>query len=654
MKTFKIKIAAILLLVFSIIGAETISSEIVKTSQDFLTEKTHNFKIKSDYLDKKMQEFVDENNIPNAVISLVCADQIHLLKGYGYADVGKQVPVNPEKHLFRTGSVSKIFVWVAVLQLYEQGLVDMHTDINEYLDIEFEHKVLYKTPKPEPITLYHLITHTAGFEDVLEGLFSFKPLPSLEQQLLRKVPARIFPPGEIMAYSNWGTSLAGYIVEKVSGLSFEEYVKQNIFLKSGMSRSSFEQPLPDNLNPYMVNAYRWIDGEFYKGSFEHMAAPAGGISTTAYDMALFLQAYLNGGSNIYGTVLQPQNIEKMLNPGFRYHPKLSGMTYGMIESDLNGQRIVAHGGSSTIFDSGFYVFPELSKGIFIAYSGGDYTGHIRILQEYMDEFFPFSEHLDKNIHPLVPATISDLKGEYHQSRRMITSSDRMLNLIMGSLRLKPLNDNQIKFTLYGTNFEYEKISEGVYKTINPNSSYPFGSMDYILTSKSPEGRLMLVTDGPMTFIKAKWYETTSFALIIFIPAILLAVSGLVFFMIRLIYRKVRKKSKPFKKSISIVNKVICTHAIFFVLALVLFMLNVVPHPVHLLPKSFFTPNPLLETIISIGFLITGIIGVVVAAMSIRLWVKEPEFKLVKLYHSIYALFAFALIWLFSFYNFIGF
>lgn len=654
MKTINTKLVAVILLFLTFVSVEVFGSTITKSDHYPVIEEYSTYKKWSDYLDYQMNEFVSENNIPNAVISLVCADHIHLMKGYGYADFANQIPVDPEKHLFRIGSVSKIFTWVAVLQLYEQGLVDLNADINKYLDIEFNQKILYKTSELEPITLYHLITHTAGFEDVLEGIFSFKPLPSLKQQLMHRVPARIFPPGEIMAYSNWGTSLAGYIVEQVSGLSYEEYVRQNIFLKMGMTRSSFQQPLPGELKPLMVNSYRWVNGEFLKGNFEHIAAPAGGMSTSAYDMALFLQAHLNGGSNIHGEILQPETMEKMHAPNFRYHQLLSGMTYGMIESNINGYRIVAHAGSSSIFDAGFYLIPELSTGLFIAYSGGDYTGHIRILQDFMDEFFPYTESYVSNIDPIEKVSISDLKGEYHQSRCMITSSDRILNLIIGSLRLKPMKENQMKFSLYGTYFEFEELSPGVFRNTENNNSYPFGSMEYILASRTSEGRLMLVTDGPMTFIKTRWYETASFAGIIFIPALILMVLSLSYFLIRLIYRKIRKNTKVFSKNVRLVNKIICLHSLVFITTILLFLLNTVPHHVHLLPKSFFEPNPFLDAIITGGFFITGIAGIIVAISIIRIWIKESKVTFIKLYQSIYALWALGLVWVLSFYNFLGF
>ena len=211
----------------------------------------------ADFLNQKMLDYTGRNNIPNALVAMVTADSMYLLRGYGYADQDNRVPIDPNHHLFRIGSVSKIFTWTAILQFYEQGLVDLDADISEYLDIDLNHKILFKDGDPAPISLRHLLTHTAGYEDVLEDLFSFSPQPSLKEQLLRRVPARIYPAGQVMAYSNWGTSLAGYIVENISGMRFEDYIKQHIFIPLGMNGSSIEQPLdtairkPDGTSPTM-------------------------------------------------------------------------------------------------------------------------------------------------------------------------------------------------------------------------------------------------------------------------------------------------------------------------------------------------------------------------------------------------------------------
>ncbi len=321
---------------------------------------------------------MQRQNIPNANIALVAEGEIRMIKGYGFADMTTRTPVNPEAHLFRTGSVSKIFTWTAILQLYERGLVDLDAEINQYLDFELNSRNITEAKSIEPVTLRHLMTHTAGFEDVMDGLFRFEPQPTLKDYLMKNVPARIFLPGKVMAYSNYGTSLAGYIVERVSGQSFEEYVEKNIFQPLSMANSTFYQPVHPWLEEQQITSYRYVDGEFLPGKFEHMPSPAGGLSTTAHDMALFMLARLHSGENSQGRFLKPETIDLMNSIAIQYNPVLAGMSLGLMVSKLNGYQVVQHGGSTSISDAGFYLIPQINTGLFIVYSGGDYAGHIGV------------------------------------------------------------------------------------------------------------------------------------------------------------------------------------------------------------------------------------------------------------------------------------
>ncbi len=606
------------------------------------------------FIHGQMEAYVNENHIPNAVMAIVAANGDTFMKGYGQSNLHHGEPTDPRKHLFRTGSVSKIFVWTAVMQLYGRGLVDLDADINTYMDVHFNHRILYKGDEV-PITLRHLLTHSAGFEDVLQNLFSFSPQPSLQEQLLAMVPARIFPPGEVMAYSNWGTSLTGYIVECVTGLSFEEYVEQYIFQPLGMRSSSFRQPLPAGLKNNFVTAYRWVDGTFMEGYFEHMAAPAGGVSTTANDMALFLHAQLNGGKNDHGRFMDASTLQNMHANSFSYHPLAAGMAHGFMEWYKNGKRIIWHGGSSTVFDSGFYLIPEAGLGVFFAYSGGSYTGHARIMNTLMDAFFSQKDFYEQAYEPLLVMDMAQLEGFYQQSRMMKTSSDKLLNLVIGSLQLRSTSENIIEFSLYDEDYTFELANPGVFKRVSEKSSYPFGPLDYLVVSKAPDGRPMLITDGPMTFIKTRCYEAPAFAALIVIPALLLAFTVLLFLIIRLVVKTVRSTTPAFSAETLIINRLMGFHATAFLLSIILFMVSSQPHPVHQLPQSFFEPNRTLDVLISMGLWITGILSAGLLVMMI--WrVKGSGFRPLPSFiiQGIYTLWAVALVWFLQFYNLIGF
>src|SRR5207248_4994644 len=199
---------------------------------------------------------IQRDDIAGVVVCVVRDGQVLFAKGYGYKDAEHKIPVTPDT-LFRHGSISKLFTWTAVMQLAEQRKLDLDRDVNTYLD--------YKIPDAfgQPITLRNLMTHTPGFEETVKDLIQpdARRLTPLAAYMKNHIPARIFPPGTIPAYSNYGAGLAGYIVERVSGVPFDQYVKQAIFDPLKMPHSSFQQPLPDDLKQFMSQGYtRASDG----------------------------------------------------------------------------------------------------------------------------------------------------------------------------------------------------------------------------------------------------------------------------------------------------------------------------------------------------------------------------------------------------------
>jgi len=609
----------------------------------------------AEFLHKQMTDYVETENIPNAVIALVSRGDIHLLEGYGYADMKDKVPVDPEQHLFRVGSVSKLFTWAAVMQLYEQGIVDLDEDINTYLDIDLNFKIKYKTEEPEPITLNHLLSHTPGFENILEDLFLFTPQPPLRDYLLQRVPARIFPPGKIIAYSNYGTSLAGYIVEQVSGMSFEEYIEVNIFEPLGMQNSSFRQPLPDELEMQMVNAYRWVKGEFLPGNFEHMPSPAGGISTSALDMALFMKANLNQGENFFGSFMQPETLSKMHSTLFEYHPLTGGMAHGFMELTINGQRVVLHGGSSSIFDAGFYLFPDLETGLLIAYSGGDYLGHSKILQIFLDEFFPVEDEPEiTDVPALYEPELREVRGEFHQSLRSVSGEYKMLNLVFGSMHVRNKGDDELGVWVFGQDYVFREIAPGIYKNTEPTHTYPFGPMNYIVAAKAPDGKLMLTTDGPVTFIKVSWYEGLTIVGFIMIPALILATGSLLFFFGRFVYRKVRKAESPPVNTRTTQYRYVIAHAAAFLLLVILMVINSAPDPVHSYPPSFFGERSVIDIVLDILPFVITLLGIVILVIAVNGWRRKLWKIPVRIYYSVYALWSIGIVWFFYYYNWFGF
>ncbi|HLK53148.1 MAG TPA: serine hydrolase domain-containing protein, partial [Candidatus Angelobacter sp.] len=196
-------------------------------SESKVTEPTHELTVDDvhAFLDGFVPMQLEREDIAGAVVLVVKDGAIFFAKGYGYSDVDKKMPVTVDATLFRPGSISKLFTWTAVMQLVEQGKLDLDRDINDYLDFKIPEKF------GKPITLRHLMTHTPGFEEQVKDLINEEgtPIATLRQHLVSHMPQRIFPPGTTPAYSNYGASLAGYIVERVSGRPFNDYITENIF-----------------------------------------------------------------------------------------------------------------------------------------------------------------------------------------------------------------------------------------------------------------------------------------------------------------------------------------------------------------------------------------------------------------------------------------
>jgi hypothetical protein len=228
-----------------------------------------------------------------------------------------------------------------VMQLVEEGRLDLDRDVNNYLD--------FRIPDAfgKPITMRHLMTHTPGFAERYRGIYEPDATTPLGQQLRGNIPARVYPPGSTMAYTNYGTALAGYIVERLRGRPFETLVQERIFAPVGMVRSSFGRPPPAPLARQLVSGYKPGSREAYR--FEVLGgAPAGALSATGGDMGRFLLMLMNGGQGANGRVVSPAGVQRMMEVAHRPVPmEQSGFGLGMIVSEQRGVRTAGHGGNLT-------------------------------------------------------------------------------------------------------------------------------------------------------------------------------------------------------------------------------------------------------------------------------------------------------------------
>src|SRR4051794_37659313 len=275
------------------------------------------------WLDGFIPYAIARGDIPGGVVVVVKDGQVLTERGYGYSNVAKKTKVDPKNTLFRPGSISKLFTWTALMQQVEQGKVDLNADVNKYID--------FKIPpyQGKPVRVIDLMTHTPGFEEAVKDLITLneKDAVPFDALLKRWVPNRIYAPGTTPAYSNYGASLAGYIVQRVSGEPFDAYVARHIFAPLGMQHATFTQPLPAGLKPLMSEGY--VSGKDKPYGYEFVsAAPAGSLAATGEDMGRFMIAHLQNGEYNGQRILQPATAQLMHSRANTPFPHLDGMAHG--------------------------------------------------------------------------------------------------------------------------------------------------------------------------------------------------------------------------------------------------------------------------------------------------------------------------------------
>jgi CubicO group peptidase (beta-lactamase class C family) len=361
---------------------------------------------------------LQRDDIAGAVVLVVKDGSVLFAKGYGYSDMKSKKAVTVDATLFRPGSISKTFTWTAVMQLVEQGKIDLNRDVNDYLD--------FKIPATfgKPITMKDLMTHTPGFEETLKDLFvaNASDMRPLRDYMTTHMPAQIFPPGTTPAYSNYGAALAGYIVQRVSGMPFDDYVEQNILLPLGMHRTTFRQPLPADLQPLMSNGYNRASQP--PKSFEFIQVwPAGSVSTTAEDMSHFMIAHLQNGDYNGSRILKPETAQLMHSRAYEVLPTLNGMAYGFYEESRNGRRIIGHGGDSQWFHSDMHLMLDDHIGFFISYNSAGkpgFSGRTALWQAFLNRYFPYTPPPGQEVASATQDAKS-VAGTYWLSRRSQTN-----------------------------------------------------------------------------------------------------------------------------------------------------------------------------------------------------------------------------------------
>jgi len=341
------------------------------------------------WLDGYMPYALATGDLAGAVVAVVKDGQILTERGFGYANVERKTPVDPKLTLFRPGSVSKLITWTAVMQLVEQGKLDLDADVNKYLGSDFQ----VPARDGKPITLRNIMTHTAGFEEQVKNIITEDPTqPGYVELLKRWMPTRVFDAGTTPAYSNYATSMAGYIVERVSGESFYDYVEKHIFAPLDMKHSTMRQPLPPALEPLMATGYIVASGEAKK--FEIVGpAPAGALSSPGEDMAHFMIAHLQNGEYNGNRILKEETARLMHDSALTLLPPLNRMELGFFETNINGREVIAHLGDTQNFHTSLHLFLKDNAGFYVSFNSAGKEGaahklRLALFADFADRYFP--------------------------------------------------------------------------------------------------------------------------------------------------------------------------------------------------------------------------------------------------------------------------
>jgi CubicO group peptidase (beta-lactamase class C family) len=522
------------------------------------------------------------------------------------------------------------------MQLYEQGKLDLDADVNTYLK---DFKIPDKFDKP--ITLKHLMTHTPGFEEMIKDMAvrDAKDLWTLKKYISTNIPARVLPPGKLTAYSNYGTGLAGYIVEVVSGMSFEEYVEKNIFEPLGMTISTFRQPIPPHLKEHMSTGYTFKNGLFNAEMFELLngMAPAGGLSSCATDMANFMIAHLQYGQFGENRILKEETAKLMQSLLFTNHPKVAGNAYGFWEVFANNLRTIGHGGDTIWFHSLLVLIPEKNDGFYFSYNsvGGGGSPRMDLTYALIDRYYPAEVPEPK---PLSDSQerIKQCLGNYRPTRVIHSNWAKLMALMMSSA---------VKTTDEGNLL----IAGRQWVEIEPYVFQELGGRDKVVFKADDSGKItnMMLDSAPyFAFVKVPWYQSPNFSYF------LLAVCGILFLTalrwpLSAIFRKLckcKEEADQAPKSARWVAGVMSVLYLVFVAGLAMSIQD---------EMSLIFGIPMQVKILLALPLISALLTLFAVIFMVIAWKKKYWSWCARLHYTLIVLASIATLWFLNYWNLLG-
>ena len=581
-------------------------------------------------------------DVAGLTVAVVKDGQLFFAKGYGWADVDRRVPVEADKTLFRPGSVSKLFTWTAVMQLVEQGKLDLDADVNTYLT-QFKIPATY----PAPITLRNALTHTVGMEDGGIGYLmarSPQQIVPLARSLAAHTPARVRPVGTSgeglsSSYSNWATAMAGLIVANVSGMSFEDYVEANILRPLGMDSSTFKEPLPEALEKRMSVGYKFEAGAFKPQGYEYIAnfGPAGSLAATATDMARFMIAHLREGAAGDAHILKPETARAMHARVFSPHPAVGGSGLGFYETYVNGRRLIGHGGDTNYFHSELALMEKEGIGFFASVNTGGKAALVprHFLRAFVNHYFP------ARLPEVKPPEDFDARagkyaGRYGALRHSYTRFEKIFGLLGGTAVAATGKKTLLIPDLFGHSAQYAEVAPGVFREVGGDNTVAF--------VENGAGQVVGMV-GQFAFIpfaKLRWYESPPFHFALLAFAFL-------FFLIAIVsalrHWKSDKAGPPAARWARRNLGLLAALDLSFLVAFASIFAAGLDDIVFTTPKGLYA----VLTLPLIGLVLTALAVV----LAVRVWRDKYWTRGRRLFHTAGVVAAVAFIWFLNYWNLLG-
>ncbi|MEW5917889.1 MAG: serine hydrolase domain-containing protein, partial [Gemmatimonadota bacterium] len=370
-------------------------------------------------LDSVVPAAISATHVPGAVVAVVRNDSVIALRGYGFAELEDSMRADPERSIYRLASIAKLFVATVVLNDVHAGKLSLDRDIQSYVP-----DVRIPPTFAEPITLRHLLTHTAGFDERVIGYAarSREEMQPLGAYLAARLPDRGWAPGVLVSYSNHGVALAGYIAERANGTSYASLAAQRLFAPLGMHRTYYIAPPNDSLLRDVAPGYRCGPSGCVRAPIVWTHAyPVGVAYSTAADMSRFMRAWLANGTLDGQQVIPLETIQAASSQQFTHDKRIPGMGIAFFEQVFRGERLLAHSGGAPGTATVMALAPRQRLGVFVATNAGEPTFTRPVLETVLAGLLPNALVAP----PVAHGSVSEYAGDWILTRYAHRTVERL-------------------------------------------------------------------------------------------------------------------------------------------------------------------------------------------------------------------------------------